>query len=427
MSPFNTQPSHLESEVARFPQELGLLRTPANENIEKLTTAQRAHPFLRALEFLQAGSLSLEMPGNIKLFYKGLKRGPHGHMRFHDWKCLDRLLTSGDLAWGEDYALGLWETNDISSLMHFVAENAATLEKFSNGNAVFRFMNRFRRKLFGNSQARSRFNSHEHYDLGNDFYSLWLDETMTYSGGLFDGNKTLPLVQAQKAKYERILDRLKPRPEDHILEIGCGWGGFMKAASERGARVTGLTLSEEQALWIEQTLDTKSMETPFRVKLEDYRKVKGKYDHIVSIGTFEHVGEAYWGTFMKCLHDRLKQKGQAVVQTITVREDLFDFYRSSTGFIREHIFPGGMLPTTTRFQEEARKAGFKVLDVYPFGQDYAITLEKWLLNFDRSIEAVRELGYNDTFIRKWRFYLAYCMAMFRASRISVMQVHLQKL
>lgn len=426
MSPFSTQPRTSEPEVARFPHEHGVLRAPANENTDKLTAVQRRHPFLRTLEFLEAGSLLLEMPGNIKLFYKGLKSGTHGHMRFHDWKCLDRLLESGDLAWGEDYALGLWETNDISALMHFVAENASKLDKFSNGNAYFRFVSRLRRRLFGNSPVRSRLNVHDHYDLGNDFYKLWLDESMTYSCALFGGNAALPLVQAQKAKYERILDRLNPRPEDHILEIGCGWGGFMQAGAERGARVTGLTLSDEQAQWIEQNLDTKSMETPFRIKLEDYRKVKGKYDHIVSIGMFEHVGEAYWPTYMKRLNELLKQKGQAVVQTITVREDLFDFYRSSTGFIREHIFPGGMLPTPTRFQHEAEKAGLKVLDVFPFGQDYAITLEKWLLNFDRNIESVRALGYNDTFIRKWRFYLSYCMAMFRANRISVMQVHLQK-
>jgi cyclopropane-fatty-acyl-phospholipid synthase len=403
-----------------------LRMTAQDESLKRLSFIRRNHPFLRALGFLAAGDMTLDLPGGIRLHYAGKKGGTHAHMRFHDWKPLDRLVTCGDLGWGEDYALGLWETDDLAALMNFVAENADALEAFSNGNASFRLIQRLKRRVFSNSPARSRKNVHKHYDLGNAFYSQWLDEGMTYSCALFNQNPSLTLESAQRAKYARILDRLSPQPSDHILEIGCGWGAFMEAAAHCGARVTGLTLSEEQAIWARKRLSDKKLDAKAQIQLEDYRKVGGLYDHIVSIGMFEHVGEAFWGTYMNYLYDRLKPGGQAMVQTIIIRDDLFGFYKAGSGFIREHIFPGGMLPPRKRFEEEAVKAGFAVRDVFHFGQDYAITLAKWLERFDSRLPEIRSLGYCEAFIRKWRFYLTYCAAMFRAGRIDVMQVHLER-
>lgn len=396
------------------------------KNGQVLPFSKRHHPFLRGLRHIEFGSLDLELPGNINLQYSGPSAGPRGHMRFQDWSSINRLITSGDLGWGEDYSQALWDTDDIAALMHFVAENIESLGIFSNGNAFFRFVRRFKRRLLSNSPTRSRKNVQEHYDLSNDFYRQWLDETMTYSCALFGGNPALPLEKAQKAKYQRILNRLSPRPGDEILEIGCGWGGFIKAAVPYGVHVTGITLSNEQANWVRENL-TAEERARAEVRLEDYRKTKGQYDHIVSIGMFEHVGEAYWSTYMKCLYDRLKTGGQAVIQSILVREDLFDFHRAGSGFIREHIFPGGMLPTRKIFETEAAKAGLAVKDVFQFGQDYAITLEKWLARFDQHLPEIIGLGYSNAFIRKWRFYLAYCMAIFRAGCIDVMQVHLEKI
>jgi cyclopropane-fatty-acyl-phospholipid synthase len=391
-----------------------------------IPSSYKDHPFLRALRHIASGSLDLYLPGGIRLFYFGVRDGKKAHMHFYEWKCLDRLLTSGDLGWGEDYMAGLWETHDLPALMQFVADNAAALGDFSNGNALVKFYCRYKRKIFANSFLRSRENVHKHYDLGNSFYSQWLDQTMTYSCALFGGNASLPLEMAQKAKYARILDRLAPEPNAHILEIGCGWGGFIEEAAARGLRVTGITLSDEQARWAIQRLAAAQLQDFTDIRLEDYREVRGQYDHIVSIGMFEHVGEKFWKTYMGCLHRCLKPGGKALVQSIIVREDLFDFYRESSGFIREHIFPSGMLPTRKRFEAAATKAGLHVEEVFHFGQDYAITLRKWLENFDASLPQIKSLGYDDSFIRKWRFYLTYCAAMFKAERIDVMQVLVSK-
>jgi len=384
----------------------------------------KRHPFLHALKSINTGSLELHLPGNVRFIYQGDKPGAQAHMKFHEWGCLDRLASEGDLGWGEDYMLGLWETDDLMMLMHFVAENYDALKSFSNGNILFRFWQRLQRAVNNNQPLRSRENVEKHYDLGNDFYRLWLDEGMTYSCALFNGDTALSLEAAQQAKYKRIFDRLSPTPGSHILEVGCGWGGFMEMAASRGCRVTGVTLSQEQHDFAKKRLAAAGLEKLAEVRLQDYRDVTGTFDHIVSIGMFEHVGEAFWSTYMDALGKRLKKGGTALVQTIIVSDDLFTYHRASSGFIREHIFPGGMLPSQKRFEQEALKSGLVPLDFFLFGQDYAITLQKWLERFDARVEDVRRLGYDDSFIRKWRFYLTYCAAMFRTGHINVMQAHL---
>jgi cyclopropane-fatty-acyl-phospholipid synthase len=397
--------------------------SPAFPSIQPKLTG-RWHPFLRALKAIRSGSLELHLPGGQQHIYRAAKQGPQAYLKFHDWRCLDRLINQGDLGWGEDYMMGLWETRDLPTLMHFAAENFDALESFSNGNILFRLWRRMHRAVNNNQPPRSLENVQKHYDLGNDFYRLWLDEGMTYSCALFNGDSHLSLEAAQKAKYERILSRLAPRAGDRILEIGCGWGGFMEVAATRGYDVTGITLSKEQHDFSKQRLTNAALGNLTDVRLQDYRDIKGKFDHIVSIGMFEHVGENFWGSYMNTLSGHLKRNGTALIQTIVIRDDLFDFHRAGTGFIREHIFPGGLLPTSKRFEREALKAGLVPLDTFFFGKDYAITLQKWRERFDARVQDIRALGYDEAFIRKWRFYLAYCAAMFRTGHINVMQAHL---
>ena len=377
--------------------------------------------FLQALKHLGIGELTVTLPNGEILRCQGREEGDSADLQINHWAVIDRLITHGDVGFGEDYMAGKWTTSNLLGLMRVAAANLAVLDRYFHTNLWLKLLYWCKHHLLFNTLKRSR---HEHYDLGNDFYALWLDKSMTYSCGLFGGNSDLSLFDAQKAKYNRILQRLSPSPGDHIVEIGCGWGGFMEAAAQHGCQVAGVTLSDEQAKYAKERLKNANMSAITEVRLQDYRELSGTFDGLVSIGMFEHVGESYWPTYMKDVHAFLKPGGKAVIQTITIAEERFKEYRDGSDFLREHIFPGGMLPSRQRFEAVAQGAGLRVNDVFEFGIDYAITLERWLSNFDMNLEAVRALGYSDSFIRKWQFYLASCAGMFRAGMINVMQVEM---
>ncbi len=380
--------------------------------------------FLQALKHLGIGELTVTLPNGEILRCQGREEGDSADLQINHWAVIDRLITHGDVGFGEDYMAGKWTTSNLLGLMRVAAANLAVLDRYFHTNLWLKLLCWCKHRLLFNTLKRSRQNVHEHYDLGNDFYALWLDKSMTYSCGLFGGNSDLSLFDAQKAKYNRILQRLSPSPGDHIVEIGCGWGGFMEAAAQHGCQVAGVTLSDEQAKYAKERLKNANMSAITEVRLQDYRELSGTFDGLVSIGMFEHVGESYWPTYMKDVHAFLKPGGKAVIQTITIAEERFKEYRDGSDFLREHIFPGGMLPSRQRFEAVAQGAGLRVNDVFEFGIDYAITLERWLSNFDMNLEAVRALGYSDSFIRKWQFYLASCAGMFRAGMINVMQVEM---
>jgi|TARA_B100001109_G_scaffold252485_1_gene248540 cyclopropane-fatty-acyl-phospholipid synthase len=380
--------------------------------------------FLQALKHLGIGELTVTLPNGEILRCQGREEGDSADLQINHWAVIDRLITHGDVGFGEDYMAGKWTTSNLLGLMRVAAANLAVLDRYFHTNLWLKLLYWCKHHLLFNTLKRSRQNVHEHYDLGNDFYALWLDKSMTYSCGLFGGNSDLSLFDAQKAKYNRILQRLSPSPGDHIVEIGCGWGGFMEAAAQHGCQVAGVTLSDEQAKYAKERLKNANMSAITEVRLQDYRELSGTFDGLVSIGMFEHVGESYWPTYMKDVHAFLKPGGKAVIQTITIAEERFKEYRDGSDFLREHIFPGGMLPSRQRFEAVAQGAGLRVNDVFEFGIDYAITLERWLSNFDMNLEAVRALGYSDSFIRKWQFYLASCAGMFRAGMINVMQVEM---
>jgi cyclopropane-fatty-acyl-phospholipid synthase len=332
------------------------------------------------------------------------------------------MAIGGDTALAGDYRAGKWESDDIASLVDFAFRNEEAMRPFVAGNALKRALVGIGALLKPNTRRRARANVMAHYDLGNDFYRLWLDETMSYSSALFDAADE-PLADAQLRKYDRILDRLGDAPGE-VLEIGCGWGGFAERAIQRGDhRVTGLTLSPAQASYARDRLST--LQDQADIRLEDYREPRGRFASIVSIEMFEAVGERYWKTYFEKLAAQLAQSGRAVIQTITVDNDYFDSYRKGGDAVRGYIFPGGMLPSENRFAEEARRAGLRLTDTHRFGQDYAVTLDRWLARFDARIDDVRALGYDEKFIRLWRFYLASCAGAFRCGRTDVMQVELQ--
>lgn len=383
---------------------------------------------MRLLEELQHGTLELTLPdGETKTFIG--KDNPsalslRASMKVHDWRALSMAVSRGDIGFGEGYMQGLWSTPDLGALLRLVAQNRKPIEKLIYGNWWATVMDQIRHLLRSNRKAQARKNISAHYDLGNDFYRLWLDPSMSYSSALFDGTglwgKAIDLKEGQICKIDRAIGELG-NPKS-VLEIGCGWGGLASRLIEQKAcAYVGLTLSVEQQAWAQKVLDAVSASGRAEIRLQDYRDTQEQFDGIVSIEMFEAVGERYWDTYFQTIKNCLKPGGRAVIQTITIDESLFDRYRKGTDFIQQYIFPGGMLPTKTAFTNAAKRAGLAVDQQFFFGQDYARTLYEWRATFDGRLEEICALGYDESFISMWRFYLAYCEAGFQQSNIDVGQ------
>ncbi len=382
---------------------------------------EERRPFLEALQRLEYGHMTVITPEGNRLEFTGPKKGPAAMLRLYDWKALDELVTRGEVGFADAYIAGRCDSNNLPALLTVALMNAPVLERFFHGRPLYVMAARLRNFFHTNDTARSRRNVMAHYDLGNDFYRLWLDEGLTYSCGLFEGDETRSLEAAQLAKYRRILGKLGAQPGDRILEIGCGWGGFAEAAARDGITVTGLTLSAQQAEFARERIHSAGLDHLANIELKDYREVEGTFDHIVSIGMFEHVGERCWGTYFATVRKHLRKGGKAMIQTITLDDDIFEKTRGITGFIEEYIFPGGMLPSRSRFNDAAKSAGLNVREMYAFGGDYALTLRHWLGRFEAHKQQIRDLGYDEPFMRLWRFYLASCIASFVSHRSDVMQ------
>jgi cyclopropane-fatty-acyl-phospholipid synthase len=334
---------------------------------------------------------------------------------------LSAFIKHGDIGVAETYRDGHWETPDLEAVMQFGLLNEAAMEKVLYGSPISRLFSRIAYLFRQNSVNGSRKNIAAHYDLGNDFYSLWLDETMTYSSAIFSSDEML-LPQAQNQKYDRMLERLHGTGE--ILEIGCGWGGFAeRAIGKYDHSVKGLTLSIEQQKYAQERL--KQYNGHANIALQDYRHEDKKFDNIISIEMFEAVGEKYWDTYFAKVASCLKNEGKAVIQTITIDEKHFEDYRKSGDMIRQFIFPGGMLPSPSKFEYHAKKADMQLTDKFAFGKDYAKTLRAWLANFDAKKEQLGLMGFDEKFCRIWRIYLASCAASFEVGRVNVMQMELQ--
>jgi cyclopropane-fatty-acyl-phospholipid synthase len=370
-----------------------------------------------ALSRLEAGTLEFIAPNGEVTIAGGKSPGPHARFHIHEWDVIRRVMARGDIGLGEEFIAGSWETNDVEALVSLFLLNLHHLEDFSDGNFINRLGFVIHNALVRrNSIAGSARNIKAHYDVGNDFYSLWLDKSMTYSSALYQN--TDALYDAQLNKYDRILGKFD-NSRANVLEIGCGWGGFAERAADARHNVTGLTISPSQHKFATQRLNGRA-----DIRLEDYRKSKGTYDHIVSIEMFEAVGEHYWPQYFATIAERLKQGGRAVVQTITIRDDLFAGYRSRSDFIRHYVFPGGMLPSLGRFREEAERAGLKFAEAFSFGKDYARTLRDWSNRMQEKSNEVMALGHDQQFLRNWQFYLGICAASFSVARTDVVQVEL---
>lgn len=373
---------------------------------------------LAALDRIEYGAIRVMTPEGKIYSFRGPKPGAEAQFDIHDWNLISRLIRHGDIALAEAYRDGLWDSPDPTQLFLFGLQNQSTLDGYICGNVFGRFASRIAYLFTRNTLKGSRKNIHAHYDLGNDFYALWLDPSMTYSSAIF-ANEHESLQNAQTRKYDRIIDRLNP--SGSLLEIGCGWGGFAeRALQRRDYGIKGLTISKAQHDFAINRLGGSA-----DIALEDYRHQTGRYDQVVSIEMFEAVGEKFWPIYFAKLKSLLTSKGKAIVQSITIDDASFKRYRASGDAIRTFIFPGGMLPSPSRFREESEKAGLRVTDEFSFGQDYAQTLAHWLQNFDAKIQEVSIMGFDEKFIRMWRFYLTCCIASFKYGRTGVMQWELQ--
>ncbi|MFC7286681.1 class I SAM-dependent methyltransferase [Herminiimonas glaciei] len=383
---------------------------------------------LQLLHKLEYGALRMEFPNGVCMHF-----GDHTHpvtLTLKNYKLFSAALKSGDIGFAETFINGDWTSDNLPGLIELFVRNRAAVESVIYGSWLGNLFYRLKHIFNRNSRAGSRKNIHAHYDIGNDFYTLWLDPSMTYSSALYANQASTDadsLINAQNAKYRRILDELRLMPQEKVLEIGCGWGGFAElAAREKAAHVTGLTLSTEQLAYAQQRMRDAELQDRAELRLQDYRDADGQFDAIASIEMFEAVGEAYWPSYFECIKRNLKSGGRACIQSIVIDDALFARYRKGTDFIQQYIFPGGMLPSPTVFRQQAEKYGLRVVNEFKFGLDYARTLQAWRIAFKQQAQQVRTLGFDEGFMRTWEFYLAYCEAGFLAGSIDVAQFTLEK-
>jgi len=369
------------------------------------------------------GTLKLTTPEGKVLEMIGREPGPNCEFRLNTWKVFDNILDKGEVGLGEDYMEGNWTTNNLSAFMNFLAANQDHFDCIVYGKPLFKLYFKISRFLKRNTKKNSKSNISYHYDLGNDFYTLWLDKSMTYSAALY--SEQTELEEAQRNKYERIITKLNLRPNSHILEVGCGWGGFAESAAKAGHHVTGITISKEQKEYADTRIAAAGLSHLVDFKLLDYRDLEQKYDGIVSIEMFEAVGKKFWPTYFRKLQRCLKPGAKAIIQTIIIEDKYVDGYQKSSDFIRQYIFPGGMLPSLRQFAHSAKLGGLKIKTTFEFGQDYAKTLDQWHNNFDSKVAEIMKMGFKDDFIRMWKFYLGICSAGFRFNRVNVMQAELE--
>ena len=391
-----------------------------------------ARSVLAMLRKLRYGRLELQLPDRSTLSLgSGERDQPLAWVQVQDWSVFGAVLRRGDIGLAEAYFHGHWSTSDLPALLGLLLANRAALERGLHGSPLGTLLARLRHLLLRrNTRRGSRDNIHAHYDLGNDFYRLWLDPGMNYSSALFT-QPGMSLERAQQAKLDRVLGELDASPGQRVVELGCGWGGFAETAARAGLQLDGITLSQAQLEFARARLQEAGLEQHARVHLCDYRDAQrlapqGGFDALASIEMFEAVGEAYWPAYFRSVVSLLRPGGRACIQSIVIDDALFPAYRRGTDFIQRYVFPGGMLPSRAAFVEQARKAGLELLHSHAFGADYASTLALWRERFLGQLAAVREQGFDRRFELLWDFYLAYCEAGFADGSIDVVQFTLRR-
>jgi cyclopropane-fatty-acyl-phospholipid synthase len=367
---------------------------------------------------LRCGTLTVITPEQEHLVYRGPAQGPDAVLVLHRWRTLRRLLLRGDVSFGEAFMDGDWSSPDPTALLELAARNAAPLSPTIDGSSAARLINRILHRLHANTLSGSQRNIRHHYDLGNAFYSLWLDAGMSYSSAIYQTPEAT-LEEAQEARHARIMALLEPEPHHEVLEIGCGWGGLARRLGETGCTVTGMTLSPAQLAYATEMVEACGLAARVDLRLQDYRLSSGSFDRVVSIEMLEAVGEAFWPRYFEILQDRLKPGGLAVLQVITIDDARFESYRRAPDFIQRYIFPGGMLPPPAALRHHIAAAGLVLRQVETFGDSYARTLMAWRQRFSAAWPRIAALGFSERFRRMWDYYFCYCEAGFRAGAVDV--------
>jgi cyclopropane-fatty-acyl-phospholipid synthase len=372
------------------------------------------------------GRIDFVMPDGRTFRAEGKQPGHVAEIRIHNPDLFARLIREGDLGFCDAYLDNWWSTPDLQAFMDLIhADNENMYDGFP-GQGMVRMFEKFRFWMQRNHKSQARKNISYHYDLGNDFYGLWLDDTMTYSSALFETGQESHEA-AQTAKYKSMVDQMGVKPGDHILEIGSGWGGFAEyAAKERGLKVTGLTISEEQFNYAKERIEKAGISDLVDFKLQDYRDETGMYDGIASIEMFEAVGEKYWPVYFETVRERLKPGANATLQIITVHDRRWDIYKRGVDFIQKYIFPGGMLPSPKALKAQVEKAGLNVERSIEFGQSYNISLRRWHETFNEKWDQIAEMGFDDRFRRMWNFYLTSCASTFESGNCDVTQITIKR-
>lgn len=385
-----------------------------------------AKTVLKLLQRLRHGSLTLHFPdGSMQRF--GGDSLPHATLHLNNWNAFTGALKSGDIGFAESFIAGDWTTPDLTALLRLLVKNRTEVDRIIFGSWIGRLGYRIKHWLNRNTHSNSPKNIHAHYDLGNAFYTLWLDPTMNYSSALFNGDLGQTLSQAQTAKVQRALNQTHVGVGSRVLEIGCGWGALAEMAAARGAQLTGVTLSTEQLDYARERMARVGLGTNADLRLQDYRDIDdAPFDAICSVEMIEAVGKEFWPTYFDTIAKLLKPGGTACIQSIVIDDALFERYLTSTDFIQQYIFPGGCLPSPSAFRAQAHAAGLHVVQEHAFGHDYAETLKRWREAFMAKRGDVLQLGFDTRFLHIWEFYLAYCEAAFLEDNIDVVQYTLRK-
>jgi cyclopropane-fatty-acyl-phospholipid synthase len=374
---------------------------------------------------LALGGIETTLPNGGKRRLGFRAEGPIAVVRLSSWLALVRLATSGSVGWYKAWTLGEWSSPNPVALFELFSANAVALGQVGRAKGPFRWLNALAHRLRDNAPRKARANIAAHYDLGNDFYSAWLDATMTYSSARF-ASLSDTLEQAQLRKIHTLLDRLDLQPGQRLLEIGCGWGTLAIEAARRGVSVVGLTLSTEQKAWAERKIAEAGYGDAIEIRLQDYRATHEQFDAVASVEMVEAVGQRWWGTYLDSIARNLKPSGRAALQFISIDHRLFDRYAHNVDFIQTYIFPGGLLLDEPQFEALARERGLSWDDRQGFGGDYAETLKRWRERYDASVARDGLRGFAEPFHQLWRYYLMYCEGGFRGHALDVAQVTMIK-
>jgi cyclopropane-fatty-acyl-phospholipid synthase len=381
---------------------------------------------MAVLKGLRAGSIDIALADGRVFRVEGPETGGAARIDIRDPRLFARVAREGELGFCEAYLDGWWDTPDLQTLLDVLLTSKEWVDREHPAAGIMRVWQSFNHWLNRNTKRQAQKNIAAHYDLGNAFYSRWLDETMTYSSALF-ASPAESLAAAQTRKYESVADRIGLSPERHVLEIGCGWGGFAEyAAKVRGAKVTGLTISREQHDFARARMQAQGLNDRVEIVLRDYRDERGVYDGIASIEMFEAVGEKYWPVYFETVRDRLKPDALATIQVITVPDSAFPTYRKTVDFIQKYIFPGGMLPSPSVLSQQIERAGLAPVGAITFGESYSETLRRWHAAFNAQWSEIQPLGFDERFRRMWTFYLTSCAAAFRTGTADVAQVTMRR-